>query len=206
MEVIFKNSYLEKLYMGTKITGKPLYNEDVIKSFRKKINFLIQASDLIELDTVNGLNFEALKGDRQGLYSIRINNKYRLEFSIEQNALALKDIILVEKISNHYKEDMENYQNEPIRWSYINHDVLLHPGEVLGDELECRKIPRKSFAKAIKVTPEYLQELIAGIHPVTPIVAIRLEQELKINASLWMRLQAGYDLSIAHRELKVDMV
>lgn len=49
------------------------------------------------------LNFEALKGDRKGLFSIRINKRYRLEFRIGNNYIQLEEIILIEELSNHYQ-------------------------------------------------------------------------------------------------------
>lgn len=52
----------------------------------------------------NSLHFEPLKGDKQELYSIRINDKYRIEFTlcsdIDNSILTLCNI---EELSNHYK-------------------------------------------------------------------------------------------------------
>lgn len=47
--------------------------------------------------------FEALKGDKKGLYSIRVDLKYRLEFSIEKDEIALQEIVMIEDLSNHYR-------------------------------------------------------------------------------------------------------
>jgi proteic killer suppression protein len=103
MDVYFKNIYLEKLFQGLYNPGKPEYNENVIKLFRQKIRLLQSLDSISELKQFRGLNFEALKGDKKGLYSVRIDMKYRLEFGIEKNVVTLKDIILVENLSNHYK-------------------------------------------------------------------------------------------------------
>jgi len=103
MEVYFTNTNLEKLYAGLPITGKLKYNKEVIEKFRMKIEILKNAENTIELRNIRSLNFEALKGDKKGLYSIRVDLKYRLDFSIEKNRINLSEIIFIEDLSNHYK-------------------------------------------------------------------------------------------------------
>lgn len=103
MEVYFNNAYLEKLYAGLPISGKPRYNEEVVEKFRKKVIILQNAENSIELKQMRSLNFEALKGDKKGLYSIRVDLKYRLEFLIEKDRITLHEIVLIEDLSNHYR-------------------------------------------------------------------------------------------------------
>jgi toxin HigB-1 len=103
MEIHFDNTYLEKLYAGLPMSGKPKYNEDVVEKFRKRIVLLENIESSNELRNFRGLNFEALKGDKKGLYSIRVDLKYRLEFSIEKNRIMLHEIILIKNLSNHYR-------------------------------------------------------------------------------------------------------
>jgi toxin HigB-1 len=103
MEVHFNNAYLEKLYAGLSIRGKPRYSEDVVEKFRKKVVILKNADSSIELRQIRSLNFEALKGDKKGLYSIRVDLKYRLEFLIEKDKVSLYEIVIIEDLSNHYR-------------------------------------------------------------------------------------------------------
>jgi toxin HigB-1 len=103
MEVHFNNAYLEKLYAGLSISGKPRYSEDVVEKFRKKVVILKNADSSIELRQIRSLNFEALKGDKKGLYSIRVDLKYRLEFLIEKDKVSLYEIVIIEDLSNHYR-------------------------------------------------------------------------------------------------------
>ena len=53
---------------------------------------------------INSLNYEVLKGDKRGISSIRVNDKYRVEFtvreSIEEPIVTVCNII---DLSNHYK-------------------------------------------------------------------------------------------------------
>ena len=66
-------------YLETNI-GKQKFPYEVIKQYKKKVEILIAVDNLFELKRYRGLNFEALKGDRKGEYSIRINDQYRLIF------------------------------------------------------------------------------------------------------------------------------
>ncbi|MEJ0106042.1 MAG: type II toxin-antitoxin system RelE/ParE family toxin [Bacteroidota bacterium] len=103
MEVHFNNVYLEKLYSGLPVSGKPKYNDQVIEKFCKKVIILQNVENIAELKQIRSLNFEALKGDKKGLYSIRVDLKYRLEFLIEKEKITLREIISIEDLSNHYR-------------------------------------------------------------------------------------------------------
>lgn len=103
MEIHFNNAYLEKLYAGLPVSGKPRYSEDVVEKFRKRILILKNAESSTELRQFRSLNFEALKGKKKGWYSIRVDQKYRLEFSVEKNRITLLEFILIEDLSNHYR-------------------------------------------------------------------------------------------------------
>ncbi|MGB3006731.1 MAG: type II toxin-antitoxin system RelE/ParE family toxin [Chitinophagaceae bacterium] len=103
MEVHFRNIYLERLYRGLHNPGKPKFDDKVIRVFRLRIKLFLSLDNTNQLKQFKGLNFEALKGDKKGLYSLRIDLKYRLEFSIDKNIITFKEIILVENLSNHYK-------------------------------------------------------------------------------------------------------
>jgi len=81
--------------------------------------------------------------------------------------------------------------------------VILHPGEVLGEELDARGIPQKEFSELIDMRPPHLNELIKGKRHVSALLALKLERELGINAAFWLRLQIDYDLKIAIKQLKV---
>ena len=99
----FNNGYLEKLYMGLPVSGKPRYTEEVTDKFRKKVIILVNVQNIVQLRNFKSLNFEALKGDEKGLYSIRVNLECRLEFSIERERILLHEVIYIEDLSNHYK-------------------------------------------------------------------------------------------------------
>ncbi len=103
MEIYFSNTNLEKLYAGLPVAGKLKYNKEVIAKFQAKIEILKNAENTAELRLFRSLNFEALKGDKKGLYSIRVDIKYRLEFRVERNKITVSEIIFIEDLSNHYR-------------------------------------------------------------------------------------------------------
>ena len=103
MEVHFNNPYLEKLYAGLPISGKPKYNDELIEKFRSKIIILQNAENTLALRQIKSLHFEALKEDKKGIFSIRIDRKYRLEFLIDKDKITLREIIFIEDLSNHYR-------------------------------------------------------------------------------------------------------
>lgn len=103
MTVRFTNDYLQKLYLGLSVKGKPSYQEQVIKKFKKTILLLKNAEDLSQLKLFRGLNFEALKGDYKGFYSVRIDYHYRLILGVEQDRILVKEVLTVEDLTNHYQ-------------------------------------------------------------------------------------------------------
>ncbi len=103
MIVRFKNDYLRKLYADEPVKGKPLYNKEVVKKFQERILLMEQVKNTKQLREYKSLHFEALRGDKKGLFSIRINKQYRLEFTIENDSIQLEEIILIEDLSKHYE-------------------------------------------------------------------------------------------------------
>lgn len=58
-----------------------------------KLARLCAASKLQDLQTLPGNRFEALKGDRKGQYSIRINDKYRICFQWDGEDASFVEIV-----------------------------------------------------------------------------------------------------------------
>lgn len=90
-----------------------------------------------------------------------------------------------------------------VKGNLLKAEILLHPGEVLGEELEARSISQKDFADKLGLRPSHLNELIKGKRHVSAIIALKLEKHLRIDAGFWMRLQMDYDLKMARKRLKV---
>lgn len=105
MFIEFDKDYLRELYMNGK-TGdkKHRYQPEVIKSYQKAVFLLSSANAVEDLFRNNALNYETLKGDKKGVSSVRINRRYRLEFTVRD--VMNEQIVTVCRlldISNHYK-------------------------------------------------------------------------------------------------------
>jgi proteic killer suppression protein len=103
MEVVFNNLYLERIFEGKKVLGKPKYGKDVILKFKKTVLMLQFANSVSDIKKFKGLNFEALKGDYKGYYSVRVDIQYRLILRLDKNQLFVDDIIVIEDLTNHYR-------------------------------------------------------------------------------------------------------
>jgi len=55
----------------------------VIKGARRKIHYLQQVPDERTLRNLASLNYKKLQGDKEGIRSIRINDQYRIEFTLD---------------------------------------------------------------------------------------------------------------------------
>jgi proteic killer suppression protein len=103
MVIKFNNEYLELLAKDEKIKGKPKYDSEVILKYKKALKILEVMPNTIGLRHFRSLNFEALKGDLKGLYSVRVDYRYRLLFTIEKDLVTITEIIVVEDLNNHYQ-------------------------------------------------------------------------------------------------------
>ena len=104
MIVEFGEEYLRDLYTkGECSDRKYRYRADVIKRYKRGVDYLKWASRKEDLFRINSLNFEALRGDKVGRFSIRVNRQYRIEFTLretdEQPVLTICNIV---ELSNHY--------------------------------------------------------------------------------------------------------
>jgi HTH-type transcriptional regulator/antitoxin HigA len=83
----------------------------------------------------------------------------------------------------------------------LHTSMLLHPGEIVEDELTAREIKKATFAESLGIKPSHLSELLKGKRHVSAFTAIKLEQLLGISAEYWLRVQMNYDLQIARYKL-----
>ena len=100
----FKNAYLEKLFEGKPVSGKPRFSNDVILKFKKTILKLKNADSLREIKNQKGLNFEALKGDLKGYYSVRVDYSYRLILTVDDDkTIKITEVLTIHDLTNHYQ-------------------------------------------------------------------------------------------------------
>jgi len=104
MLVSFTDSYYELLYTGGKVPGKPRFPPEVISLFRLRINQIKNSASTQELRKFKSLRFEKLepKSAPDPVYSIRVNDQYRLEFHVDSNNKV--EIVKVIRMSDHYSK------------------------------------------------------------------------------------------------------
>ena len=75
-----------------------------------------------------------------------------------------------------------------------------HPGEVLKDEIEYRKISQSQLAKQMGMSYKILNDILNERRPITTTTAMMFEAALGIPAYSLMSIQSEYNLQIASRD------
>ena len=77
----FKCRETEKIWQGDYSRKFP---RDIQNTMRRKLRMLHAATRIIDLTSPPGNRLEKLSGDREGQYSIRVNNQWRVCFRWEE--------------------------------------------------------------------------------------------------------------------------
>ena len=75
--------------------------------------------------------------------------------------------------------------------------IAIHPGEMLKDELDARKISQKDFAELTGIPATQLNEIIKGKRGIYADTAILIGKALKMDAALWTNMQMNFELDQA---------
>ena len=105
MDIEFTENYLKELYEeGKSSSKKGGFQKDIIKRYKNAIDKLRVATKIEDLFPIKSLNYEKLHGNKKGLESIRVNDKYRIEFisRIEGEEPHSITICAIVNLSNHY--------------------------------------------------------------------------------------------------------
>ena len=104
MLVVFDKEYLKSLYeKGSCDDRKHWFQPEIVSRYVRVIKLMCSVKDVSCLMNYNSLHYERLKGDKQGLSSVRINNKYRIEFEEwYEEGVTVASICNIIDISNHY--------------------------------------------------------------------------------------------------------
>ena len=77
----------------------------------------------------------------------------------------------------------------------------IHPGEILGDELEEIGLSAKKQADIPEVPSNRLYQIIAGKRNISADTALRLGQYFGSSAVFWMNPQSAYELDLARQQV-----
>lgn len=105
MKVIFEKEYLRDLYTKGKSSDKKYrFQPQIIRKFSWVIDLMIGMRNVNSLSQYGSLHYEHLRGDKDGISSVRINDQYRIEFrEEEEDGHSIATICRIIELSNHYK-------------------------------------------------------------------------------------------------------
>jgi|SRR5882724_1459998 len=98
MEIAYDDESLERLETDPAYTAG--FGDAIVKAFRKRIQQIRAATDERTFYALRTLNFEKLKGDREGQHSMRLNDQWRLIMKLEGTA-PTKVVRVVEIVDYH---------------------------------------------------------------------------------------------------------
>ena len=76
----------------------------------------------------------------------------------------------------------------------------IHPGVVLGEQLDALEMTRSALAEAIGVVPNRISQIVSGKREISADTALRLGRFFDMSPDFWMNLQATYELDLARQE------
>lgn len=106
MKVTFEKEYLRELYKDGKASDKKhRFKEEIIRKYVRVLDLMMELTNVLELARYGGLHYEHLHGDKEGLSSVRVNDKYRIEFrEIIEDDKTIAEVVNITELSNHYKK------------------------------------------------------------------------------------------------------
>ena len=82
---------------------------------------------------------------------------------------------------------------------------VVHPGEILRDELVELGVSQATFARQIAVPPNRISQIVAGKRSITGDTALRFGRWFGVDPQFWMNLQTQFDLAAAERRAGAAM-
>ena len=77
---------------------------------------------------------------------------------------------------------------------------IVHPGEILKDELDELDVSPTEFARQIDVPPNRISQILAGKRAITGDTALRFGHWFAVDPQFWLNLQTQFDLAVADRQ------
>ncbi len=78
--------------------------------------------------------------------------------------------------------------------------MLIHPGEMIKDEIMARGLTQKEVARQMGVSYTVFNEILNGKRPVRTEYALLLEAVLGTDAHIWIGLQQEYNMQKAKQD------
>jgi len=98
MNIRYEDADLQRMYEVADYRSKR-WQKDIIRSFRKVVQWIMEADSESDLYAFKSLHYEKLKGNRVGQRSVRLNDQFRLILRIENNGI--KAVVVIEIVDYH---------------------------------------------------------------------------------------------------------
>jgi addiction module HigA family antidote len=143
-----------------------------------------------------GNQLEALRGDRKGQHSIRINDQWRICFV--WGGCNCYDVEIVDYHLKRSKARMSK-PGPPL--------PPVHLGEILREDfMKPVGLTVNKLALELHVPATRIGEIVHEIRRITAETALRLARYFNTNAEFWLNLQTFYDLEVTRRSGKVSEI
>lgn len=80
---------------------------------------------------------------------------------------------------------------------YEPHNIVIHPGEHIRDDLDALGWSASQLARALDVPTNRITAILNGQRGITADTAIRLSRWLGTSPEFWLNLQKQYELDLA---------
>ena len=78
---------------------------------------------------------------------------------------------------------------------------IVHPGEILKEELDALGITPTELARQIDVPPNRISQIVAAKRGISGDMALRLDHWFGTGPEFWLNLQMQHDLAVAEKEI-----
>ncbi len=80
----------------------------------------------------------------------------------------------------------------------------IHPGEILKDEIEYRKISQRALARQMGISYSQLNEVLNGKRPVNTELALLFEAALGLDPEMLLSMQTRYNMQVARADKSIQ--
>ena len=81
----------------------------------------------------------------------------------------------------------------------------IHPGEFLADELTELQLSAAELARALRVPPNRISQIVSRKRSISADTAVRLGHYFGTGPALWINLQKNYELDLAQRDMGAEL-
>lgn len=78
--------------------------------------------------------------------------------------------------------------------------LLIHPGEIIKEELQARELTQKHFAEVVGIPYTMLNDILNAKRPVSTDFALTIEAAIGVSAEMLVGIQTRYNLQLARED------